>query len=126
MSTQDNTATQGSSATPTQHAAIETSRTFRIVERKDFSIAPAGVFNATLRSLSFIGNYTREFTKNNTITSKTYEMVGLVYVFTDLNTEQTTEIFTECVLSYVPDSRLHHHIDVLTAKAGVKEGVCLA
>ena len=113
MNNSDNTATQANSATTTKQQEIETSRSFRIVERKSFSIAPAGTFNATLRGLSFIGNYTKEFTKNNITTSKVYEMVGLAYVFTDLNTGEQSEIFTECVLSYVPDSRLHGHIMAL-------------
>ena len=113
MNNQDSTATPVNSATTTKQQEIETSRSFRIVERKSFSIAPAGTFNATLRGLSFIGRYTREFTKNNITTSKMYEMVGLAYVFTDLNTGEQSEIFTECVLSYVPDSRLHGHIMAL-------------
>ena len=124
MNPQDNTATQPNTSTK-KPAEIETSRSFRVVERKDFSIAPAGVFNATLRSLAFIGKYTREFTKNNKTTSKDYEMVGLAYVFTDMNTGQQAEIFAECVLSYVPDSRLDDHINALTGTAGLKEGDAL-
>lgn len=133
---ENNTATQGTASTAsavtpaakrdtTKKAEIETSRTFRIVERKDFSIAPAGVFNATLISLAFIGNYTREFTKNNKVTSRKYEMVGLTYVFIDLNTGQMAEIFSECILSYVPDSRLHGHINALTGNDGLREGAGL-
>ena len=120
MNNQDSTATPTNSATTTNQQEIETSRSFRIVERKSFSIAPAGTFNATLRGLSFIGRYTKEFTKNNITTSKVYEMVGLAYVFTDLNTGEQSEIFTECVLSYVPDSRLHGHIMALAPE--FKEG----
>ena len=103
----------------TTQAPIENSRSFKIVEKKNFNIPPAGTFNATVRSIAFIGTYTRSFTKSGKTTSKDYEMVGFTFNFIDLNTSSQDEIYTECVLSYVDDSRLRQYIEAL---GGLSEG----
>jgi len=105
---------------------IETSRTFKIVEKQSFSLPPQGVFSARLASLAFIGTYTKTFTnKDGTKEEKNLELVGLSYQFTDLNTGELSEALVECVLSYHPDSRLYGNILALNNNEPLAEGAGL-
>jgi hypothetical protein len=122
MNPQDNTATQGANATQagvakqdtsTKKAEIETSRAFKKVEAKTFSIAPAGIFNAVVIEVAFIGTYTRTFTKGEETTRKDYEFVGFAFKFIDLNTGVENIIYSEVALSYVDGSRLRGYIEGL-------------
>jgi DNA polymerase sigma len=119
---QDNTATQGTNATQvdvtkqdtsTKQKEIESSRAFKKVEAKTFSIAPAGIFNAVVIEVAFIGTYTRTFTKGEETTSRDYEFVGFAFKFVDLNTGVENIIYSEVALSYVDGSRLRGYIDAL-------------
>jgi hypothetical protein len=122
MSTENNTATQGTTATPsgvtrqdtsTKEVNIESSRAFKKVEAKTFSIAPAGIFNAVVIEVAFIGTYTRTFTKGEETTQRDYEFVGFAFKFIDLNTGVETIIYSEVALSYVDGSRLRGYIEGL-------------
>ncbi|MCK5814242.1 MAG: hypothetical protein KAH03_08280 [Cocleimonas sp.] len=129
---QDNTATQGTNATQagvtrqdtsTKQVEIESSRAFKKVEAKTFSIAPAGVFNAVVIEVAFIGTYTRTFTKGKETTSRDYEFVGFAFKFIDLNTGVENIIYSEVALTYVDGSRLRGYIDGLNPD--FKEGDAL-
>jgi len=126
---QDNTATQGTNATQagvtrqdttSNKKEIESSRAFKKVEAKTFSIAPAGIFNAVATEIAFIGTYTRTFTKGEETTSKDYEFVGFAFKFVDLNTGAENIIYSEVALSYVDGSRLRGYVDALAPN--FKEG----
>jgi len=117
MNTENNTATQGTTATAKE---IEGSRSFKKVEAKTFAIAPAGVFNAVVIGLSFLGTYTRTFTKGKETTSRDYEYTGFDFKFIDLNTGGENIIYSETILSYVDGSRLRGYIEALAPN--FKEG----
>lgn len=122
MNTSDNTATQDMNATPagvakhdtsTKKAEVERSRSYKKLEAKTFTIAPAGIFNAVVTEISFIGTYTRTFTKGDITTSKDYEMVGFSFKFVDLNTGAENIIYSEVALTYVDGSRLRGYVAAL-------------
>ena len=110
---ENNTATQGTNATQANKQEIESSRTFKKVEAKSFSIAPAGIFNARVIEIAFIGTYTRTFTKGQKTTSKDYEFVGFAFKFIDMNTGAENVIYSEVALSYVDGSRLRGYVDAI-------------
>ena len=115
-----------SNNTNTTEKKIETSRTFKIVEKKSFSLPPQGVFSARLASLAFIGTYTKTFTnKDGSKDEKDLELVGLGYQFTDLNTGELSEALLECVLSYHPDSRFYGNILALNNDEPLPENATL-
>lgn len=100
-------------------------RNFQVQERKSFSLAPVGVFPMKLISLAFIGTYTRTFYKNNVATTKDYEMCSLEYRGINLNTGEEFNLITDCIVSYVPDSRLYRHIIALNGGRALEQNTPL-
>jgi len=93
---------------------VESSRTFKKVEAKTFTIAPAGIFNAVVTEIAFIGTYTRTFTKGEETTTKDYEFIGFAFKFIDMNTNEENIIYSETSLTYVDGSRLRGYVEALS------------